>query len=233
MTTKGKAKKSESLTFSSLYTQKGVYKDAKGNQFNIYISGDKKEVDKFVNYQKNKIKKGIFGIRATVTKDDSPQDSNTNQEIQSKQKRKVKKVEFVSGKVMIGISRHRIVTKKPYKITYLIDPKTDVPGNTDNPVPGFQIELDGTTASVDCKVTKGNVIFQLWQLGSFDTPINAGVNAGPITLSDLDGKKTLSATANSSTVRWQVTATQAAIAKFPTIKPQPSIFELEYTKHFT
>lgn len=227
-----KAKEPESLTFSNLYTQKGIYKDGKGNEFYIFISGEEKEVDKFVAYQKRKAAKRNFGIRITVAKDDTPPAKATNKKIQSKPDKKAKKVQFVSGKVTIGISRHRIVIPKPYKITYLIDPKTIDPGTTEKNVPGFQIELDGTTANVTCRVKKGTVQFQLWQLGSGDVPVNAGPNAGPLILGDLDGDKTLSAAANSNTVRWQVTATQAAISKIPNIRPQPSIFELEYTKHF-
>jgi hypothetical protein len=232
MQRKRKTTPPESLTFTNLYTQKGIYNDGKGNKFHIYISGEKKEVDRFVRYQKRKIAKGDFGIRVTVTKDDSPAASDANQVIQVEQNKKAKKVEFVSGKVMIGISRHKIVIPKPYKITYLIDPKTIEPGKTDIAAPGFQIELDGTMASILCRVKKGKVKFQLWQLGNQDKAIEAGPNAGPITLGDLDAEKTLSATANLSTVRWQVTATQAA-PMIPNMVHPPSEFELEYTKHFS
>jgi len=225
-----KTKKEETLTFENLYTVRGLYTDGKGNEFYVYISGEKKEVDKFRRYQEHqRDKKGVFGIRATVSKDDSSSTPDANQLHQQKSNKKVKKTEFVAGKVRIGISRHKIVIKKPYKVTYFIDPKTPVPGNTDTDIPAFQIELDGTKANVDCKVTKGAVTFQMSELGTVTT-----VAAGPITLTDQEGnnKGNLSATGTLSTVRWQVTAKQAVAPKIPNIKPQPSVFELEYTKHF-
>src|SRR6266487_3689250 len=114
------AKKSASLTFANLHTVQGMLEDGKGNEFNIYISGEKKEVDKFIRYQKRQLAKGIFGIFATVTHDDSSEHLDINNKPRPKRN---SKVEFKSGRVKIAISRHKIVVKRPYTITYRIDPK--------------------------------------------------------------------------------------------------------------
>lgn len=218
-----KTKKSELLTFMSLYTVNGLYTDQKGNEFNIYVSGEKKEVDKFIRYQKRQLAKGIIGIKATVEPDNSPRRKSTEQ----KGKRINSKLEFKSGKVKIGISRRKIVTKRPYQITYHIDPKIKTPPETVGlnsqiqAVPDFEFEFDGPTANVGCTVQSGIVEFSLVEVGKEIKPA-----AGPVKLDDTNNQTgTLIATANGPIQKWRVLATGKRPGK-------ESVFVLEYTKKF-
>src|SRR5512147_2602008 len=104
-----KSKKTRTLEFSTLYTVKGLYSDEKGNEFNIFISGDKKEVDKFIRYQKRQLAKGIIGIYATVTPDHALEPHELIQQ-QKTVRRRQQDFDLKAGRVKIGISRHRIVT---------------------------------------------------------------------------------------------------------------------------
>lgn len=221
MKTKKKVRKPESLTFENLYTVKGLYNDGKGNEFNVYISGEKKEVDKFRRYQeRQRDDKGIFGIRATVTKDNSPVTATANKGNQLKEKRNAK-VEFKSGRVKIGISRHKIVVRRPYQITYHIDPKIKTPlqpvalGANIQPVPDFEFEFDGPTADVNCIVQKGKVDFTLVEVGK-------GIADGPKTIEDKSSGK-LIAKSNGAIQKWRV----EAIGR---MQGKESLFDLEYTK---
>ena len=226
MPNKKKTPDQESLTFENLYTVRGLYKDGKGNEFHVFISGEKKEVDKFRRFQEHQRDvKSIFGIRATVTKDIS---NNISEEAPASMPKKQKNtaVEFKSGKVRIGISRHKVVVKKPYKITYHIDPTIKKEGVV-GAVP-FSFDLDRKNAEIKCTVLSGKVEFKLWDIGSTTT-----LAAGPTVISDSNGNNsgTLSAKGNNTTVRWQLTAAEAT----PTIGNQnikSSTFEIEYTKQF-
>lgn len=226
MPAKKKARMPESLSFENLYTVRGLYNDGKGNEFHVYISGEKKEVDRFRRYQEHQREKGIFGIRAIVTKDDSPSISEAKPINQPKSKKNAK-VEFKSGKVKIGISRHKIVVKRPYTITYHIDPKiktldTAIDLNEKlNPIPDFEFEFDGPTADVNCTVQTGKVEFTLIEVGK------TGSANGPIMVEDIPGQNSgkLSAKSGGAIQKWRI----EAIGKRP---GKESVFDLEYKKKF-
>jgi hypothetical protein len=222
-----KSTKQQTLEFSTLYTVKGLYGDEKGNEFNIYVSGDKKEVDKFIRYQKRQLKKGIIGIYAKVTPDSSP----APHEMLPQQKtirRRQQDFDMRAGKVKISISRHKIVTKRPYKITYHIDPPikalaigVDLNENI-RPVPDFEFEFDGPTAEVTCTVQTGKVEFALIEVGT------SGFADGPKIVEDIPSANSgnLVAHATGTIQKWRVEATGKRPGK-------ESTFDLEYTKKFS
>jgi hypothetical protein len=222
-----KRKKTRSLEFSSLYTIKGLYADEKGNEFNIYVSGEKKEVDRFIRYQKRQLAKGIIGIYATVTRDPNPDLQETVQ-LAKPRRRRNDGVELKAGKVKIGISRHKIVTKRPYQITYHIDPKIKTPlegvdlNENITPVPDFEFEFDGPMADVLCRVQTGKVEFSLIEVGK------AGLADGPKVIEDIPNANadTLVAHATGAIQKWRVEATGKRPGK-------ESMFDLEYTKKFS
>lgn len=221
-----KSKKTRTLEFSTLYTVKGLYSDEKGNEFNIFISGDKKEVDKFIRYQKRQLEKGIVGIYATVTPDHSPEPHEMMPQ-QKTVRRRQQDFDLKAGKVKIGISRHRIVTQRPYKITYHIDPKIKTAPMGVNlnenvrPIPDFEFEFDGPMAEVTCTVQTGKVEFALIEVG------NQGFADGPRVLEDIPNANSgsLVAHAKGTIQKWRV----EAIGKRP---GKESMFDLEYTKKF-
>jgi hypothetical protein len=223
-----KSKKTETLEFSSLYTIKGLYADEKGNEFNIYVSGEKKEVDRFIRYQKRQLTKGIIGIYATVTRDPDPSFQESVQPLALPRRRRRDGVELKAGKVKIGISRHRIVTKRPYQITYHIDPKIKTPlegvGLNENmtPAPDFEFEFDGPMADVLCRVQTGKVEFSLIEVGK------TGFADGPKVVEDIPNSNAdkLVAHATGAIQKWRVEATGKRPGK-------ESMFDLEYTKKFS
>src|ERR1041384_6224811 len=222
-----KTKKKEALAFEKLYTVRGLYEDGKGNEFYIYVSGEKKEVDKFIRYQKRKLVNDEFGIRVIVTPNSSVEAHHLVEE--NEPKRNKKPVEFKSGKVKIGISRHKIVAKRPYEITYHIDPKIKTPpetvtlGQKLDPVPDFEFEFDGLTSDVTCTVQMGKVEFTLIEVdrGLADGPKTVDVEVTPPPNNSVQ----LVAVSKGTMQKWRI----EAIGKRP---GKESVFNLEYTKKF-
>ena len=223
-----KTNQKASLTFNNTYSITGVLKDGKGNIFTVYISGSKKEVDKFVRYQKRQLSKnGTPGISATVQHYDPPKVNNKTKKSTLDTSSKKRETEIEFGKVKIGISRRKIVVPPPYEITYHIDPRIKTPPMIANmgekpkiAIPDFAIEFDDVpTATIDCLVITGMVEFKLIET---DTE---RVADGPIII-EKDNSGKLFANASGNVQKWRVEVTGKRPGK-------ESVFELVYSKKFS
>jgi hypothetical protein len=224
---KMKLSKKASLTFMRPHFVTGILSDGKGNIFMVYISGSKKEVEKFVRYQKRQLSKGVLGINATVEHDDAPH-AVPDATISNLTQEKDDKITFTSGKsdkVKIGISRLCIVTKPPYKITYRIDPpiqpKANLSVGLNQTYPAdFAVEFDGSVSNITCTVQTGMVEFKLIE-------VDTGLIDGPYILEDLppNNLKTIAAHASGNLQKWRA----EVIGRRP---GKESRFELEYVKKY-
>jgi hypothetical protein len=131
-----------------------------------------------------------------------------------------------SGKVKIGISRLCIVTKPPYKITYVVDPpiqpKASLSVGLNQTIPAdFAVEFDGSVSNVTCTVQEGIVEFKLIE-------VDTGVTKGQFIIEDLppNNSKVIKAQASGNVQKWRAEITGRRPGK-------ESRFELQYVKWYT
>jgi hypothetical protein len=154
----------------------GILTDARGNTFRVFVSGtSERDVSRFVAYQKKK--KGIHVKVTTLRKrtgkkavaaETEPGDGTT-----------LPLTPVKVGGVQVGISRLKMVTRPPYKITYTIDPPAPS-------TPPFVAEfsLDKPSVKVVCTATRGAVKTELFELDNNNNAIRRDSKTVKVNLDD-------------------------------------------------
>jgi hypothetical protein len=175
--------KGQKLKFKApdhLWQATGLLNDERGNSFRIFVYGRSKAgVHKFVQYLERKKAEGQPAIRVSVTRTKKyrgrkrgleDQVASSSGEVEPGDADHIK----LPG-VSIGISRLKMVTRRPYTITYTIDPpiplseertETDPMGEPVNVWTNvFEAEFsDLDEANILCEAKSGNVQVELCEL---------------------------------------------------------------------